>query len=102
MKSYRITGKVFGNFWGGGKGAYKSEELMGTNLKALLKKANELLKDGGLDSGMGFESLIGALLNIEETETIKVKGKEYQRKEYSTEFIGELTEEQRDFLLLWA
>jgi len=48
---------------------------------------------------MGFEFLKGAVLDIEEIETIKYKGKEFKRSEYITEFIGDLTEKEQDFLL---
>ena len=57
------------------------------------------MKSGALDSGMGFEFLKGAVLDIEEIETTKYKGKEFKRSEYITEFIGDLSKKEQDFLL---
>ena len=99
MKTYKAEGKVLGNLWGGGSGAYGSTILENKTRKGLLKEANKLLKSGGLDSGMGFESLIGAVISITETETIKVKGKDYERSEFETIFIGDLTDEEEEFLI---
>ena len=98
MFNFIATGYVYGYLWGGGMGAYPSERLFAKTKEALLKEAKKLLKSGGLDSGMGYQSLKGALLNIEQIETIKKGKKEYQRSDYSTEIIGELTEKEVDFL----
>lgn len=99
MKQYKSTGFVLGNLWGGGEGSYPATKLTASTKEEIIKQANELLKTRGLDSGMGYESLIGALLEIEEVETITVDGKEYTRSEFESEFIGDLTDEQQDFLL---
>lgn len=95
---YESTGLVYGNYWGGGQGAYKARSLSSDSKEELLKQAEEGL-NGSLDGGMGYESLIGAILNITKTTTINIDGKEFVNKEYETEFIGDLTEEQIDFLI---
>ena len=105
MKTYKSTGLVYGYLWGGGEGAYPAENLpykgytreLYKSKKALLKEATEML-DGRLDSGMGYESLIGAMLDIEEIETIKKNSKQFTRSEFETVFIGDLTDKQKDFL----
>ena len=96
---YIAKGFVYGKCWGGGFGGYPSREVTGKTEAELLAKAEADLKSGALDSGMGFEFLKGAVLNIEEIETIKYKDKEFKRSEYITEFIGDLTEKEQDFLL---
>jgi len=98
MKTFKTTGVVYGKLWGGGFGAYPAEKLYNNEKGELLKEAKKLLKTGGLDSGMGYEYLKGALLEIEEIETIEIKGKEYQRSEYSLEYIGDLTQKEKLFL----
>lgn len=100
MTTFNIySGKVYGRLWGGGEGAYDCTKEYGFKTRAaLVKKAREMLKTGALDSGMGYESLIGALLVIEKVETLTVKGKQFSRSEYEDIFIGKLTEKQRDFL----
>jgi hypothetical protein len=95
---YRSSGLVFGNYWGGGRGSYPAVKLSADTKEELIKKATEGL-DGSLDSGMGYESLIGALLNITKITTITYNGKEFTNEETEEEFIGELTEEDQDFLI---
>lgn len=97
--SYSATGLVFGNYWGGGKGAYKAQSVEAKTKKAIITKATKMLKDGTLDSGMGYESLIGAMLYITKTTVIDVKGKPFTNKESEVEFIGELSDDDEEFLL---
>jgi hypothetical protein len=99
MREYIAGGLVLGKNWGGGFGAYPSRELRAKTKAELLKQALKDLKSGALDSGMGFEYLKGARLDIKEVETITLKGKEYQRADCITELIGNLTEKEQDFLL---
>jgi len=47
-------------------------------------KINEALKDGSIDSGMGYESLIGAMMVIEIIETITIDNKEYNNSAFET------------------
>lgn len=96
---YIANGLVYGNCWGGGRAAYKTETLTANTKKELLKTASEMLKSGGLDSGMGFESLIGAVLGVEEIETIKKDNRNYNRSEFNIEIIGDLSLKEQDFLI---
>ncbi|MBW1973787.1 MAG: hypothetical protein JRI44_13275 [Deltaproteobacteria bacterium] len=98
MKKYQSTGVVYGKLWGGGFGGYPARKLESKTKTGLIKKAEKML-DGSLDSGMGFEYLKGALLSIEEIETIRKNEKDYQRSEFESCFIGELDEEEQDFLI---
>jgi hypothetical protein len=91
-------GIVYGNYWGGGRGSYTAEKLEANTKEELLALANKMLDNGSLDAGMGYESLIGALLNITKITTIEIDGKHFVNKEYEMEFIGTLTEEEEDFL----
>ena len=89
---YNAEGLVLGYLWGGGKGAYPTKSLTGyESIEALLQKANEMLGDGSLDRGMGFDSLIGAVLYVE-----KAIGK--GPYEYEHIFIGDLKEDEKEFL----
>ena len=98
-KTYISSGLVYGKLWGGGFGAYPASKLEANTLKELLTIAKKDLKSGALDSGMGFDGLKGALLNITEIETQTIKGKLFQRSEYLSEFIGDLTEVEKQFLV---
>lgn len=98
-KTYRSTGLVFGNFWGGGKGAYPARQLQAKSVRGIIKQAREGL-NGSLDSGMGYASLIGAILYITETTTIVVDEKAYTScEQLSARFVGKLTQKQKDFLV---
>lgn len=95
---FKSKGFVHGNAWGGGEGAYAASPLKADTKEVLLAEAKRRVEDGSLDNGMGFESLNGALLFITKVTTIEVDGKEFTNEEYEHEFVGDLTEEQQDFL----
>jgi hypothetical protein len=95
---YFSKGLVHGHYWGGGKGCYKAEKLTADTKEELISKATEMLESGALDSGMGYESLIGALLDITQVTTITVDGDLYHNEKSEMEFIGDLTVEEIDFL----
>jgi len=98
MKKYKITGLVYGNFWGGGEGLSEAKILITTNKKEIIKEANDRLKDGSLDAGMGYENLIGALLTLTTTTTTIIDDKIFTNEEYKNLFIGKLTSKQKNFL----
>ena len=99
-KSVKFTAKghVLGNYWGGGQGAYPTIKFTGDSKEEILEKANAALKDGSMDSGMGYESLIGAILLVKATTKIIVEGKEFANDEYEEITIGKLKDDQLQFL----
>lgn len=100
MIEYKLTGgAVYGNLWGGGAGAYPCEKKDGFDTKEdLLKWAEAELKSGGLDSGMGYERLLGAVLVISKVQEVEVEGKVFSNVEIEYTEIGELSEKQKIFL----
>lgn len=96
--NFRATGFVLGNYWGGGSGAYPTINFEAETKEALLDKAKTALSNGSIDSGMGFESLIGAVLSIKQETSIDVEGDEYVNEKLSLDYIGEMTDEQVEFL----
>jgi len=100
MKRYEATGIVYGYFWGGGEGSYKARDYKEDSRDELIKKIETDLKSGVLDSGMGYESLIGALMLIKEIETRTIEGKEFEHTEFYEKYFGDLDEKQRRFLKL--
>lgn len=98
MKKYQSVGVVYGKLWGGGFGAYPAVKLQASTKEKLIETAKTMVENGSLDSGMGFEYLKGALLNIEEIETIEKNGKKYSRSEFESEVIGDLNEKEQNFL----
>ena len=96
---YEAQGCVLGNYWGGGAGSYPTIKIEGTTKEEVLEKAHEALANGSLDSGMGYESLIGAVLNVTCITTVEIDGKLFTNEETETEDIGNLTDVQFDFLL---
>ena len=96
-KEFTSKGLVYGNLWGGGRGAYSARRLTSDTFDGIIKQANGGLA-GSLDDGMGYESLIGAALIITEISTIFKDGKEYKHYDASLHFVGNLTPEDKDFL----
>lgn len=95
---FKARGLVLGNYWGGGSGSYNSKPLTAQTKVELLEMANKALNDGSLDSGMGYESLIGGILEITKITTKIIDGKEFINEEHEIEFIGTLKENEEDFL----
>lgn len=97
--TYKSNGLVLGNYWGGGKGSYKATTFHSDVSKEdLIEQNKKALESGALDSGMGYESLIGAILNIETISTTEIDNKPFTNTEFELIFIGELTEEEQQFL----
>lgn len=97
-KSYKATGFVLGDYWGGGTGAYPTIGFTADTKEELLEKAKVALEDGSIDSGMGYQYLTGAILDITVSTTIEFEGDEYVNEKYEFDTVGELTDEQYDFL----
>ncbi len=99
-KKYSSTGYVWGHYWGGGQGGYKAAPLFDFDSEEdLIKRAEEMLKEGSLDGGMGYEALTGALLTIKELDIIYVNGKDYTHEEEKIVIIGKLSKDSQDILL---
>ena len=99
MITYKATGIVLGNYWGGGSGGYKAEMLTANTLKELEQQILAGIADGSLDSGMGYESLIGAVMDIETIDTREIDSKIFVAIEQETECYGNLSEDQQGFLI---
>jgi hypothetical protein len=95
---FECTGLVLGSLWGGQDGSYPARKINANTRQEILEKATDMLNDGSLDSGMGFESLMGARLEVKCIETIKIKGREYENENTEVIFAGDLTPEQQEFL----
>ena len=95
---YTATGLVLGNTWGGGRGSYPTVLLVADTKEELLAEANKKLTDSSLDNGMGFENLIGAVLSVTKETSIEFEGDEYVNLKYEVEVIGELSDDEIDWL----
>ena len=95
---YQARGHVYGYYWGGGAGAYPSKLIQADTIEELRERINDGIEKGWLDSGMGYESLIGAIIYITRIETMQHEGKEWHTKDESVEFFGNLTDDQKEFL----
>jgi hypothetical protein len=95
---YTSEGYVYGTFWGGGEGAYPARKLEAATLDELIKQAQEGVDTGSLDSGMGYERVLGAILCVT-VQTIIVVNKELFSNEKTTiKYVGSLTTKQKLFL----
>ena len=93
---YTADGVVLGNYWGGGRGWYPAEKYIEdtfTTLKGIIKKD---FGSGALDSGMGYESLVGAMMVIVKHTTIEYKGKEFDNETRSVMWLGKVNKRRAD------
>lgn len=98
MFRYKATGIVWGNLWGGGQAGYAAETLFADSLEDLTQAIDAGVKDGSLDSGMGFESLVGAYMTIEVSETRIIDGKAFIHVDETEYISSDLSENVQDFL----
>lgn len=96
--TFTAKGAILGRYWGGGEGGYESRTITGSSEEEVIKLAEQGVKDGSLDNGMGFERLIGAALTITKTTRIEIDGQPFVNKEYNDILVGDLNEEQSEFL----
>lgn len=92
------TGHVMGYCWGGGKASYPAKQLKGNTIEEVLELAKKGL-NGSLDSGMGFEKLVGAKLTLHVITRITIEDREFENIEYQEHFIGELSDADIDHLI---
>ena len=97
-KTYKARGFVYGNLWGGGKGAYPAEVITSDNRQDINQEIKSGISSGWLDSGMGYESLIGAIMTIETISTAMIDGKEFKNSEYETVIYGDLKDNEVEYL----
>ena len=96
MIKYRATGMVWGNLWGGGQGGYPAETLESDTREELIGLIDAGLLDGTLDSGMGYESLVGAVMVIDEIDTRQIDGKIFVAIESDTYVRGDLSDQVQE------
>ena len=95
---FTAKGVCLGNLWGGGEGSYPARKYSNDNLKKLIAEIKKDVKSGGIDSGMGFQSMIGALMAITTITTKTIEGKDFINEEEDCVLFGKLTETQKEFL----
>ena len=85
---YHSSGFVLGDLWGGAKYyVYPTRTFSADSLEELLELNKAALADGSLDSGMGFERLLAAKLNITTQTSVVIEGEVFTNKQYNFEYI---------------
>ena len=97
-KQFIIRGTVLGNLWGGGKGSYPMQMISAPTLKKAMEMATKRLAMSKLTGTGDFDGELGAKLNIECITTLQIKGKLFTHSETEIAFIGEMDEEEVEFL----
>ena len=98
MKFYKTSGLVYGKDWGFGMSAYPAEKGNYHSYKELKEDIEKGIKEGSLDSGMGFQSLKGALIIIETIRRIVFKGRSYYNSAFKRVYFGDLSHKEKCFL----
>ena len=96
---YSTRGLVVGNYWGGGKGSFPARRYTAKTKKELIDKLKSALKKGSLDSGMGYESLIGALIVISKEEKKVIKDKIFSHISTEEVFLGRMSKLEKEHLI---
>lgn len=96
--AYKAKGLVYGRYWGGGEGSYRAERYHADDLKTLEEQINDGVKTGSIDSGMGYERVLGAIMEITTIRTIEKGGRSFVNEESELKFFGDLNEQQMEFL----
>ena len=95
---FEAAGLCLGNLWGGGKAIYRTEQYSSDKIETLIDEITKDIESGAIDSGMGFESIKGALMQITTIRTIFVDGRKFTSEEVDYSFFGNLDEEEMSFL----
>lgn len=74
---FEAEGTVLGNLWGGGQGYYPARKYSNASLSKMKTEIKKDFNSGALDSGMGFESPVGAIMTITKHTIKYIDGEEY-------------------------
>ena len=97
--TYKASGAVFGDLWGGSSGGYPAREVRADTIEQLKEKIRTMISTGELDSGMGFRNLRGALMEITTIEQLTHEnGKTYTNETSVLETFGNITAEEEKTL----
>ena len=88
--TYRAKGICLGNLWGGGRGWYPTETYYSDSIDHLMSQLWDGVDKGTIDSGMGFESIIGAVVTVITITEVEVDGLWYSRDDYDVATVGKL------------
>lgn len=91
---YTADGVVLGNFWGGGGGWYPARKYYGGIFTPLKNEIKEDFESGALDSGMGYESLVGAFMVVVKHTIIEYKGKKFENETSSRMWLGSVNKRE--------
>ena len=91
---YTADGVVLGNYWGGGKGWYPAERYNADKFTTLKNRIKDDFESGLLDSGMGYESLVGAFMVVVKHTIIEYRGKEFENEKSSRMWLGKVNRDE--------
>lgn len=91
---YNAYGIVLGNLWGGGRGWYPTRKYKSDKYTDLVRDINEGFSSGTLDSGMGFDGLVGGLMIIEKVTIIYIDGVKFVNTSTRWKWLGKVNKEE--------
>lgn len=87
---YRAKGYVEGFGWGGGKVSCSANNVSADTKEDLYRKIREGIENGSLDSGFGFETLTGAVMEITTVRMVEIDGRTYHNEEIEMVAFGKI------------
>ena len=91
---YTADGIVLGNTWGGGAGYYPARKYHAETFTDLKNEIKEDFESGALDSGMGFESLVGAFMIVVKHTVIEIKGVGFVNQSIRRMWLGKVNKRE--------
>jgi hypothetical protein len=79
VAKFTAQGYLIGYLWGGGEGGYPTRHYKAETREKLEAQVKKDFKSGALDSGMGFDGLKCAILDVTRFEETEVDGKKFYR-----------------------
>lgn len=80
---YYTEGYVIGDDWYDQRCTYPAERIAADTYDELVRKVNEEFEKGSLDSGFGFQRLVGFELEVYIISTVNINGLEFSRTDWS-------------------
>ena len=88
---FQAKGLACGTTWDGDEIIYPTIDYRSRSLEDLEDQINKGIEDGSIDSGMGFQKIIGALMTVTTISTVILDGKYYTNSEDQVRAYGDLT-----------
>lgn len=93
---YQAFGNVIGLTWDFTEGAYEARRYTAKTREELMQQIKKDFESGALDSGFGFQKLIGAEMQITKSSILRINGLYYEAEDDEIVELGNIPDWYRD------